>query len=72
MREFHRIIDAQADHMQGLIGNLLDAGRIEAGTLSVDPSPRSWRRSSTGRATRSSTAAPGTPSRSTCRPASPR
>ena len=35
--QFHRIIDAQADHMQGLIGNLLDAGRIEAGTLSVDP-----------------------------------
>ena len=25
--------------MQGLIGNLLDAGRIEAGTLSVDPEP---------------------------------
>ena len=39
MREFHRIIDDQADHMQGLIGNLLDAGRIEAGTLSVDPEP---------------------------------
>ena len=37
--QFHRIIDAQADHMQGLIGNLLDAGRIEAGTLSVDPEP---------------------------------
>ena len=35
--QFFRIIDAQADHMQGLIGNLLDAGRIEAGTLSVDP-----------------------------------
>ncbi|MXX16132.1 MAG: response regulator, partial [Gammaproteobacteria bacterium] len=27
----------QADHMLGLIGNLLDAGRIEAGTLSVEP-----------------------------------
>ena len=37
--QFHRIIDAQADHMQGLIGNLLDAGRIEAGTLSVEPEP---------------------------------
>ncbi len=37
--QFFRIIDAQADHMQGLIGNLLDAGRIEAGTLSVDPEP---------------------------------
>ena len=37
--QFLRIIDAQADHMQGLIGNLLDAGRIEAGTLSVEPEP---------------------------------
>ena len=37
--QFHRIIDAQADHMQRLIGNLLDAGRIEAGTLSVEPEP---------------------------------
>ena len=37
--QFFRIIDAQADHMQALIGNLLDAGRIEAGTLSVDPEP---------------------------------
>ena len=37
--QFFRIIDAQTDHMQGLIGNLLDAGRIEAGTLSVDPEP---------------------------------
>ncbi len=37
--QFVRIIDAQADHMQGLIGNLLDAGRIEAGTLSVAPEP---------------------------------
>ena len=39
MLQFFRIIDAQADHMQGLISNLLDAGRIEAGTLSVDPEP---------------------------------
>ena len=37
--QFFRIIDAQADHMQGLIANLLDAGRIEAGTLSVDSEP---------------------------------
>ena len=37
--QFFRIIDTQADHMQGLIRNLLDAGRIEAGTLSVDPEP---------------------------------
>ena len=39
LMQFFRIIDGQADHMQGLIGNLLDAGRIEAGTLSVDPEP---------------------------------
>ena len=37
--QFFRIIDAQADHMQSLIGNLLDAGLIEAGTLSVNPEP---------------------------------
>ena len=34
-RAFFRIIDEQADHMRGLIGDLLDAGRIETGTLSV-------------------------------------
>ena len=39
MREFHRIIAAQAEHMRALIGDLLDAGRIEAGTLSVVPEP---------------------------------
>ena len=39
MREFIRIIDSQADHMQGLIGDLLDVGRIDAGTFSVDPEP---------------------------------
>ena len=39
MREFHRIIHEQAGHMRGLIGALLDAGRIEAGTLSVSPEP---------------------------------
>ena len=37
--QYLRIIDAQADHMQRLIGNLLDAGRIEAGMLSVEPEP---------------------------------
>ena len=37
--EFHRIIQEQANHMRGLIGDLLDAGRIEAGTLSVAPEP---------------------------------
>ena len=39
MREFFRIIDGQADHMRGLIGDLLDVGRIEAGTLSVSLEP---------------------------------
>ena len=39
MREFHRIIVEQARHMRGLIGDLLDAGRIESGTLSVEPEP---------------------------------
>ena len=38
-REFFRIIDDQADRMIGLIADLLDAGRIEAGTLSVSPEP---------------------------------
>jgi len=37
--QFFRIIDAQADHMSGLIGDLLDAGRIATGTLSVSPQP---------------------------------
>ena len=37
--QFCRIIDEQADHMRGLIGDLLDAGRIETGTLSVSPEP---------------------------------
>ena len=38
-RQFFRIIDEQADRMDGLICDLLDVGRIEAGTLSVDPEP---------------------------------
>ena len=38
-RQFFRIIEEQADHMDGLIGDLLDVGRIEAGTLSVDAEP---------------------------------
>ncbi len=37
MREFHRIIVDQTAHMRRLVGDLLDAGRIEAGTLSVNP-----------------------------------
>ena len=39
MIQFFRIIDEQADHMRGLIGDLLDAGRIETGTLSIAPEP---------------------------------
>ena len=35
--QFVRIIDEQADHMLGLISDLLDAGHIETGTLSVTP-----------------------------------
>ena len=38
-REFFRIIAGQAEHMRGLIGDLLDAGRIDAGTLTVAPEP---------------------------------
>ena len=38
-REFIRIVDGQADRMIGLIADLLDAGRIETGTLSVLPEP---------------------------------
>ena len=37
MEQFFRIIEEQADRMEGLIGDLLDAGRIEAGTLTVAP-----------------------------------
>ena len=39
VRQFFRIIDEQANHMDGLISDLLDAGRIDAGTLSVSPDP---------------------------------
>ena len=39
MLQFFRVIDQQADHMRGLIGELLDHGRIVTGTLSVSPEP---------------------------------
>ena len=39
MLQFFRIIREQADHMRGLISDLLDAGRIETGTLSVASEP---------------------------------
>ena len=38
-RQFFHIIEEQADHMRGLINNLLDLSRIEAGTLSVVTEP---------------------------------
>ena len=38
-REYFRIIDEQADHMVGLVADLLDAGRVGAGKLSVSPEP---------------------------------
>ena len=37
--QFHRIIDAQTDRMRVLISDLLDAARIETGTLSTAPEP---------------------------------
>ena len=38
-QEFFRIIHDQTDRMRGLISDLLDAGRIDSGTLSVAPEP---------------------------------
>ena len=39
MLQFFRIIDGRADHMRRLIANLLDAGSIDPGTLTVAPEP---------------------------------
>ena len=39
MRQFHRIIDQQAEHMRVLIGDLLDVARIETGTLPTNQEP---------------------------------
>ena len=39
MLQFFKVIDDQADRMRGLIGELLDHGRIVTGTLSVSPEP---------------------------------
>ena len=37
IHQIFRIIDEQADRMRGLISDLLDAGRIDTGTLSITP-----------------------------------
>ncbi len=39
MREFVRVIVEQADQMRALISDLLAAGRIDSGTLSISPEP---------------------------------
>lgn len=39
LRQYLRIVEEQADRMSGLIGDLLDAGLIGAGMLSVEPAP---------------------------------
>ena len=39
MLQFFRIIEQQANHMAGLVSDLLDVGRIETGSLSVYPEP---------------------------------
>ena len=39
VHQFFWIINEQANHMHGLISDLLDAGSIDAGTLSVLPEP---------------------------------
>ncbi len=38
-REFLQLIDAEVDRLDRVIGNLLDAGRLESGTLPVDLRP---------------------------------
>ena len=39
LQQFFRIVDGQADHMDHLIRELLDMGRIETGTLTVNTAP---------------------------------
>ncbi len=39
VRQFHRIIDGQADRMRRMIADLLDVAHIETGSLSVSPEP---------------------------------
>ena len=42
LRQFLRIVEDQADRMDRLIGDLLDAGRLGAGMLPVDPAPQEF------------------------------
>ena len=37
--QFLRVIEEQGDHVRRVIGDMLDQGRIETGTLSVSPEP---------------------------------
>ena len=39
VRQFLKIIEEQADHMNELVADLLDVARIETGTLPVNPEP---------------------------------
>ena len=39
VRQFFRIIEDQADHMHGLVADLLDVARIATGSLAVSPEP---------------------------------
>ena len=39
VRQFFRLIGEQADHMHGLVSDLLDVAHIETGTLAVSPEP---------------------------------
>ncbi len=39
VRQFFHIIEEQADHMHGLVSDLLDVARIQTGALSVSPEP---------------------------------
>ena len=41
LHQIFRMIDKQVERMRGLIGDLLDASRIEAGTLPVEPESQS-------------------------------
>ena len=42
-RQFFRIIEEQADRINDLVGELLDVGRIDSGTLPVGPAPAELR-----------------------------